>query len=311
MSPTKRFLLMLVLTCLWSPSFLFIKLAVQELPPLTIVSLRVSIAALILSAILIWKRRSIPLKWDFWLRTTVMALFSSMFPFCLFCYAEQSIESAMAAILNGTSLMFTAVLAQMFVKSDRMNAQKALGVLICCLGVVWLFAPQLLSGINSTALGMSAATLAAFSYAISHVYGKLYTTGQKPFVAPAAQLIVSSLLVWPFALWHDQVWTLPWPSASAVMGVCGLALFGTVCAFIIYYKLLDHCGPTSISMVSCFFPVGGMILGFLFLDESFTTNSMLASGAILFGMLMVSEINPFASFRKDQGLIQESINDES
>ncbi len=302
---------MLALTCMWSPSFLFIKLATYDLPPMTIVSLRVSIAAAILCAMLIWKRQGLPMTWAFWLRSSGMALFSSIIPFSLFCYAEQSIDSAMAAIINGTAPMFTAVLAQLFVASDRLNMQKGLGIILSSCGLVWLFAPQLQAGVDATTMGMSAALLASVSYAASHVYGKLYTTGQKPYVAPTAQMLASSVILWPFAMWHDEVWRLPWPSTPAIMGVCGLALLGTVCAFIIYYKLLDHCGPTAISMVSCFFPVGGMLLGFLFLGESFTTAGMLAAGLILLGLLTVNNIIPmgFLSKPKDVSPANESITE--
>lgn len=293
MTPIKRFLLTLGLICMWSPSFLFIKLAVQDLPPMTIVSLRVSLGALILGLILFWRRTSLPTDWVFWMRTTVMAFFSSMLPFCLFCYAEKTIDSALAAILNGTSPMFTAVLAQLFVATDKLTPQKVLGILLSSCGVILLFAPQLLSGVSGTTLGMSAAILAALCYGISHVYGKLFTMGHKPFVAPTAQLLASSIMLWPLALYYDQPWTLQMPSATAIIGVGGLALFGTVCAFIIYYKLLEHCGPTAISMVSCAFPIGGMLLGFFFLDESFTTASLFGAGVILCGMLTVNNVVTF------------------
>lgn len=301
---------MLALVCMWSPSFLFIKLAVQDLPPMTIVSLRVSLAALVLGMILLWKREPLPTGWGYWMKTMVMAFFSSMFPFCLFCYAEKSIDSALAAVLNGTTPMFTAVLAQMFVASDRLTPQKILGIALSSIGVVWLFAPQLQNGVSGTALGMSAALLAAFCYGVGHVYGKLFTTGQRPFVAPASQLIASSILLWPLAIWHDEVWTLSMPSYSAIFGVCSLALLGTVCAFILYYKLLEHCGPTAISMVSCAFPVGGMLLGFIFLDETFTVSSLFGAGVILLGMLTVNNVISIKFLQPQQELSLQRIKRE-
>lgn len=297
MSPLRRFLLMLALTCFWSPSFLFIKLAIQELPPMTVVSIRVSLAACVLIAILAWKKNAIPKIWSFWMRMSLMALFASVLPFCLFCYAEQSIDSALAAILNGTTPMFTAILAQLFVVSDRMNKQKVVGVLLSSIGIVLLFLPKLQEGLDATTLGMSAALVAAFCYSISHVYGKLYLTGLKPFVAPTAQFIASSVMLWPLAIYHDRVWTLSMPSMTAITGIAGLAFLGTVCAFIIYYKLLDHCGPTAVSTVACFFPVVGMFLGFIFLDEAFTSTSLTAAGIILLGMLSVNEVISFDFLR--------------
>lgn len=289
---------MLALIAMWSPSFLFIKLAIQEIPPMTVVSLRVSLGGLILLGFLLFKRYALPTDLLFWMKTAVMAFFSSVFPFCLFCYAETSIDSALASILNGTSPMYTAVLAQLFVPADRMNAQKVTGVLLSCLGLMLLFFPKLINGLNSTSLGMAAATLASLSYAVSHIFGKLYTTGQKPFVAPVSQMIASSLMLWPFALWHDRMWELPLPSFLSLAGVGGLALFGTACAFIIYYKLLDHCGPTAISTVACAFPLMGMLLGFIFLHESFTTTALVASGIIFCGMIAVNELLPLKLFSR-------------
>lgn len=290
MSPVKRFLLMLALTCMWSPSFLFIKLAVEEIPPLTIASSRVTIAAIMLTIILYGKGFSFPRDRRFWMCTSIMAFFASVLPFYLFCYAETSIDSALAAIINGTTPMFTAVLAQIFVSSDRMTPQKVLGVLFSCCGVLVLFARQLTDGVNGTMLGLSAATLAAFCYSVSHVYGKLYTTGSKPFVAPASQLVLSSLMLLPFSLYFEPISELAMPSWTAIGGVLGLAIFGTVTAFAIYYKLLEHCGPTAISTVACFFPVNGMILGFFFLDETMPPEGILGSMMVLIGMVLVSEV---------------------
>lgn len=292
-SPIKQFLLIIALTAMWSPSFLFIKLALNDFPPLTIVSLRVSLAAVILLGILLWRQRPLPRCGSFWLKASVMAFFSSSLPFFLFCYAEQTIVSALAALLNATTPMFTAIMAHYFVGSDRMNRQKAIGIALCSGGLVLLFAPQLTGEeVSASTIGMLAALGATLSYSLSHVYGKLYTSGHPPFVAPAAQLIASSVMLWPLAIWHDRVWELSTPSAAGLTGILGLALFGTVCAFIIYYKLLDHCGPTAISLVACFFPVIGMLLGFVFLEETLTLSSLMAAAMILLGMMVVNGVLP-------------------
>ena len=292
MSSAKQLILMTTLTLMWSPSFFFIKLALESFPPMTIVALRVSLAAIVLTGILVWNKIKLPTDLDFWVRISMMAIFAAAVPFCLFCYAEQSIDSALAAILNGSSPMFTAVLAQIFVASDKMNRQKFLGVIFSCAGLVLLFAPKLMEGVDGTTLGMAAALMASFCYSSSHIYGKLYLSGNgiKPFVAPAAQFIATSVMICPLAAYHDQIWTLSLPSLNAISGIFGLVFFGSVTAFIIYYKLLEHCGPTAISTVACFFPVAGMFLGFVFLGEAFTSTSLLASGIVFLGMLLVNEV---------------------
>lgn len=291
MTPIKRVLLTLALTAMWSPSFLFIKLAVQDIPPMTMAACRITGGAFILYLIMRMKNLSLPKDPVFWFHALITGLFSYTFPFCLFPYAETTIDSSLAAIFNGTTPMFTALLAQLFVANDRMNAQKAAGILFCAAGLLTLFAPDIISGnLSGSTMGMLAATTAAISYAVSHIYAKKYVTGQKPFVAPTATLTAGALALIPFAIWNDQPQTLEMPSWTAISGVCGLIAFGTVAAFIIYYKLLEVSGPTAVSLVACFFPVGGLILGVLFLGESLTMLDLIASGLILLGMFVVNQV---------------------
>jgi len=291
MSPIKRFLLLLALTAMWSPSFLFIKLAVHDLPPLTIAASRIAIASIILYGIVRWKGYNFPKDWQFWFHASMMGLFSSCFPFCLFCYAEGTINSSLAAVLNGTTPMFTALLAHLFVPSDRLSLTKTVGISLSLGGLVFLFAPYLLeNGLNGSAYGMLAAAVASFCYSVGHIYGKKYYMGHKPFVGPTASLIASAVFLWPFAAYYESPLSLPFPSAEALIGIAGLALLGTVIAFVLYFKLLEECGPTAVSLVACFFPVGGMLLGFIFLGETFTLGNLFAASLILMGMMVVNKV---------------------
>ena len=304
MSSTKRILLIIALTAMWSPSFLFIKLAVFEIPPMTIVMLRVVIAAVIFGAILLIKKRALPVKPAFWIHSLILAFFASVMPFCLFCHAEQSIDSALAAILNGSSPMFTALLAHFFIPADRLHSQKVIGIGFSIIGVVLLFAPNIQDGITGTSLGMIAAVTAAFCYAVGNVYAKKFQTGYAPFIAPTGQMISSFIMMAPLAFYFDSPLSLPMPSSTAILGVCGLAILGTVFAFFIYFTLIEHAEPTAVSMVACFFPVGGMFLGFFFLGESLTWSGLSAAALIFLGLLIVNEaidIKPLLSkFRKTE-----------
>lgn len=306
MSSMQRLVLTLALACMWSPSFLFIKLALGELAPMTITACRVTLAAMLLSLLLLYNKRPLPTSPRFWMHSTIMAIFASALPFSLFCFAEQSIESALAAILNGSSPMFTALLAHLFIPSDRINTQKICGVLISVCGLVTLFLPNLLEGVEGTIIGMCAATFASLCYAISHVYAKKFLVAQPRFVSPTAQLLAASYLIWPLVFWFEgSLLPTSIPSLSAIIGVCGLAVFGTVIAFVIYYKLLESCGPTAISTVACFFPVGGMILGFIFLGEEFTALGLVAAAMIFCGLLLVNEVIPWKALRRQPQQLQQ------
>lgn len=307
MTPLKRLLWMLALTMLWSPSFLFVKLALQDLPPMTLVASRLTLAALIFIAILAWRKISVPCEWQFWVRMGGMALLASVIPFCLIGYAEQSIDSALAAILIGTSPMFTAILAQIFVPSDRMTMGKAVGVLLSCAGVVLLFAPKLGGGVSGSIQGMIAMLIASVLYSSSHIYAKLYFTELKPPVAPATQLMMASAILLPLAIFYDEAWTLPIPSQGTLWAVVSLALPVTVVGFIIYYKLLDKCGPTAVSSVACIVPAVGMLLGYVFLDETFTSTALEAAAVIFVGMLLVNEVISLDFLRKrNEAVIDET-----
>lgn len=291
MSPIKKSLLMILLTAMWSPSFLFIKLALQDLPPLTIAATRIALGASILYGILRWQGLTLRKDAEFWVHASMMGLFSSCLPFCLFCYAEGTIDSSLAAVLNGTTPMFTALLAHLFIPSDRLSLQKTVGILLSFGGLLFLFAPNILSGnFSGSSSGMIAAAIAAFCYAVGHIYGKKYYMGHPSLVGPTASLLASAVILWPLAAYYESPFSLDLPSLSAIGGVLGLAIFGTVIAFILYFKLLEESGPTAMSLVACFFPVGGMLLGFIFLGETFTIGNLVAAGMILCGMLIVNKV---------------------
>lgn len=173
----KNFMWLLALAALWGPSFLFIKVAVQEIPPLTMVVGRVGIAALLLLVILRMQGRSLPKFGPVWKHFAVMALVQNALPFTLFNWGEQYIDSALAAILNGTTPLFTILLAHIFVDDDRLTSGKLLGVLVGFGGLIILIMPSLVGGIEATTWGLIAVTIAAVSYGVAMVYSRLNLRG--------------------------------------------------------------------------------------------------------------------------------------
>lgn len=301
MTPLVKIFWMVALALMWSPSFLLIKLAIPEISPLTLAATRISMGAVLLLILLLAIQRPLPLNFTFWKRAAFMGIFSSAIPFSLFPFAERSIESALAAVLNGCNPMFTALIAYFFMPSDKMSPQKISGVLLCFLGLVSLFYPALSDGIDGSILGMMAATFAAFSYGISHVYGKKHLSDFPLFVVPAAHLLVSSLVLWPLAfIFETPVEDLSSASNLALFGVFSLGFLGTFLALIIYYKLLKESGPTAISAIACVFPVIAMFLGFFFLGESLTLNGLIAAAMIFLGLFLVNEMIPERVWQKQK-----------
>lgn len=289
----ERILLIIGLTAMWSPSYLFIKLAIEDFPPFTLVAFRVLLAAILLYFFLLYRKEKLPKDYRFWMHTSILSFFSAAAPYTLFSFAEQAIDSTVAAILSGGATMFTAFLAHLFLPSDRMTVPKFIGVSLTVFGLLLLFSPSLVGFVSSTTIGMLAAVGATLCYGISHVYAKKYTTGQTPLVMPTAQFVCCTVMMLPLAIAVDKPMDLPIPSISAMIGVGGLTIFGTVIAYIIYFRLMEHCGAVAVSMVSCCLPVFGILLGFIFLQESLSWQNLVASGIIIVGMMLVNGILNF------------------
>jgi drug/metabolite transporter (DMT)-like permease len=293
----KTLIRILILAGLWGPSFLLIKLAVAEISPITTATIRVSIGAIFLIAMLkIMGKKLLPFG-KIWKQFFIMGLFSNAIPFCLFCVGEMSIDSSMAALINGAPPIFTAMLAHYFLKDEPLTIQKILGICLGISGLLALFIPNLLAGASGSAWGIAAIVLATLCYAIGFVYAKAKLKGIPPLIAPASQLILASLVLIPVSLIFEQPLSMPMPSWTAILALLGLGVGGTGIAFVIFFKVIETAGATAVSMTAYLLPVVGMTLGVLFLDEPMTWNNILGGALILSAMLVV---NGAFKFKKAQ-----------
>jgi drug/metabolite transporter (DMT)-like permease len=278
------------LAALWGPSFLFIKVAVAEIPPLTLVAGRVGIAAALLLAMLRLQGGSLPKSRRLWMHFAVVGLFSNALPFALFSWGELYIDSALAAILNGTTPLFTMVLAHFFIADDRLSPVKVAGALLGFGGLALLIAPSLMGGVQATTLGLLAVTAAAASYGIAIVYTRQNLRGLPPLVGPVAQLTMASIYIVPLALIIEQPYRLPMPSWAAAGSLLTLAVFGTAVAFIVYYRLMERTSATYVSMVTYVVPVFGLALGIIVLAERPAWNAYAGCALILAGVMIVNGV---------------------
>jgi drug/metabolite transporter (DMT)-like permease len=285
-----NFLWLVVLAALWGPSFLFIKVAVAEIPPLTLVAGRVGIAAALLLAMLRLQGGSLPKSRRLWMHFAVVGLFSNALPFALFSWGELYIDSALAAILNGTTPLFTMVLAHFFIADDRLSPVKVAGALLGFGGLALLIAPSLMGGVQATTLGLLAVTAAAASYGIAIVYTRQNLRGLPPLVGPVAQLTMASIYIVPLALIIEQPYRLPMPSWAAAGSLLTLAVFGTAVAFIVYYRLMERTSATYVSMVTYVVPVFGLALGIIVLAERPAWNAYAGCALILAGVMIVNGV---------------------
>ncbi len=290
-------LLLLLLAAMWGPSFLFIKVAVQEIPPLTMSAFRTMLGGGVLWFFLRMRRQRMPGRGPIWKHFAISGLFGQAIPFAMFAWGEIYIDSALASILNGTTPLFTIIIAHYFTEDDRLSRVKVFGSVVGFLGLAVIVTPELMKGVSVNLLGLIAVTIPSLCYGISIVYSRQTLRGLGPLVAPVGQLGMSALMLLPFALFFDQPYAMPLPSTAAFTSLVALALLGTCLAFVVYFYLLERNRASHVSMVTYLVPIFGIILGVVVLKESLDSYAYLGCALILLGVMIVNGV--FKRKRKD------------
>lgn len=281
-------LLLVLLASLWGPSFLFIKVAVQEIQPLTITMLRIGLAALIMNTYLYVIGQRLTKDLTFWRHVLIAGFFMHSLPFSLINWGEQYVDSGIASILNGLTPLSTVLLANFFIADERMSIQKILGVAAGFGGLVVLALPNLMSGYQATSSGILAVTLGAISYGVGLVYTKRYLKNTRPIHAPAGQLLVAVIYLIPVSFIFESPIIVLNASWKAIGSITLLSVFGTALAFVIYYRLIESASAAYLSMVTYLMPIYGVVLGVLILEESLSTEMMVGMLLILFGIVLIN-----------------------
>ena len=260
--------MLLALSALWGGSFFFVGVAVGQVPALTLVSLRVGLAAAALWLVLPTLGIGMPRGRTVWRQLAVMGLLNNAIPFTLFVVAQSTIGSGLAAMLNATTPIFGVVVAHLATRDERLTVSRMTGVLLGVAGVAVMVGPSALGGLGRD-LGAQLACLgAALSYACAGVYGRRFQRlGLAPAATAAGQLTASTLLILPLALVIDRPWTLPVPGPTVFAAVLGLALASTALAYVLYFRILARAGATNLLLVTFLIPVSAILLGVAVLGE--------------------------------------------
>jgi drug/metabolite transporter (DMT)-like permease len=294
----REWLLLIALSGLWGGSFFFAKIAVAALPPLTLVLLRVGIAALALSAVMAASGRRWPWEARAWRALLVMGAINNVIPFSLVFWGQTHIASGLAAILNATTPLFTALLAHWLTRDEPLTARRVAGVLLGLGGVVDIVGPQALAGVDTHVLAALACLGAAVAYAGAGIFGRrLAGLGLTPMAAAAGQLGASTLIMLPIVLVHDRPWTLPAPNGAIIGAVVALALASTALAYVIYFRLLATAGAVNLLLVTLLIPVSALFLGAAFLDERPAAEQWAGMALIALGLAAIDG-RPFAALTR-------------
>jgi len=261
--------MLITLATVWGGSFLFNAILVAELPVITIVAIRVTVAALALWGFVRVTGRKIPTTPQVWGALLILGVLNNAIPFSLIVQGQTQITSGLASILNATTPFFTILVAGFFLTDERFSVLRVLGVVVGFSGVILLVGPEALGSLGADFWAQLCALGAALSYGFASVFGRRFRELKvDPVMVATGQVTMSSLVLWPIALWIDGPQDILGLSFNAAASMFGLAVLCTSFAYILYFRILERAGATNISLVTFLVPISAIILGVLVLGES-------------------------------------------
>lgn len=291
MSTTRRtpgdWLLLSLLVALWSPSFLLIKVGLEDgIPPVTLVVMRLGLAAAVLYGIMRASRVPLPRDRATWWALVAVGIAGSSLPFVLIAIGEQTAPSALASICNGAVPIATSLLAHRLLPEERLPGRAWLGVIVAFLGILLITFPAF-GRWNGEAIGLILFFVAAVSYGLNFVVARRWLTNLPPLVAPTFQLVIGAAVLLPWAL-AVEVPTMRMPGTGTIVAMLGLALLGTALAYVVNYKLISTTDATFASTVTYFLPPFGVLLSVIFLHEEVAPTALGGSALVLVGVVVLN-----------------------
>jgi drug/metabolite transporter (DMT)-like permease len=282
-----EWLIFLALGFMWGSSYLFIKLAVDSFGTFTLVALRLLIGAAFLWAVLRVSRTPLPGDRRAYGHLLAMSVINIAIPFGLITWAEQSVDSALAAILNSTVPLFVIVIAPLFLPDEPIRLNGVLGLAIGFIGVVLIVSPGLAQAAG-TVPGQLALLGSSLSYAVGNVYARRNVRGLPPLIPAVFQVTFALLIVGVLAIVLERPWETAQPDAEAWFSVVWLGILGSGMAYLAYFRLLARWGATRTSLVAYLLPVVGIVLGYLVLREPIDITLVSGTALVIAGVALVN-----------------------
>lgn len=271
----RAWLLFAVMSVLWGIPYLFIKVAIEEVPPVTVVFVRVALAALVLLPVAVRRRALRPVR-GHWRAVLALALLQITGPFLLITYGEQHITSSLTGLLIAAEPLFVALLALRLDRSEQVTGTQLLRMLVGMAGVAALLGLDH-GGKPGALLGGVMVLLATLCYALAALLAKRTLTEAAPLGVVTAATSASALVLLPLAAF--QLPAEP-PSTAAIASMVTLGLLCTALAFLAFYALISEAGASRATVFTYVNPAVAVVLGVTLLGEPFT-------GATVAGFLLI------------------------
>jgi len=282
----REFALLGLLALLWGASYPLVKIAVETIPPVTLIAVRVSVAAISLNIVVQFQRHSFPRSKTTWAALLVQAFLNSIGAWTILAWGQQYISSGLASILNSTSPIFVFLFTALITRHEAATPQKLIGMMCGVLGVCLIIGVEALNGLGQQVIAQLAVLFGAVLYACAAIYGHRFKA-LPPVVAAAGTMIWASVWLVPLALIVDHPWNLS-PSFNSIIAATILAVFSTALALLIYFRLVRTLGSMGVASQSYLRAGIGVILGIVFLGESFNVSTGLGLLAVIIGVAAIN-----------------------
>ncbi|HWW49447.1 MAG TPA: DMT family transporter [Xanthobacteraceae bacterium] len=283
------------LAILWGGSYFFVSIALRELPPFTIVFVRMLIAALVLAPLLWIYRIDVPRTLSGWVPFIGMGLLNNVIPFSLIVSGQTYISGGMASVINAmTPLMGVVVFA--LAGAEPLIARRLIGVVIGVVGVATLRGVDVEFDSAQT-VGIVLCLGASLSFSFSTLWAKHRLTGVPPIQASTFQLMASAVMMFVLCAIIEQPWHYPMPGTMTWLALLALGGPSTALGYILFFQIIRGSGPSNVMLVTLLVPVTAILLGYLILEESVSAREIV--GALLIASaLLIMDGRIFGLFRR-------------
>ena len=278
--------LLALLATLWGASFLSIRIALDEVPPLTAVAHRVGWATLVLWVYVIVRRLPLPRGRHVWIGFMGMGLLNNVIPFSLMAWGQLYIPSGLTSIFNAATAIFGVLIAALLLSDETLSKRKAIGVAVGFAGVVTAIGIDSLRAFDITSLAQIAVLAGTISYAFAGVWARKHLSGLAPQVAAAGMLTASTLIMLPLAWFIDGPIRLDLQPRT-MLAIAYYALGATALAYLLYYRVLALAGSGNLMLVTLMIAPIAILLGAVVLGETLSTNAYKGFALLALGLLII------------------------
>lgn len=285
-----EFALLALLALLWGSSYLFMKIAVAEIPPITLVSIRVTVALAFLVTVLALRGEKLPRDGRTWRMLLVQSVLGSIGAWTLLAWGQRYVDAALASVLNSTSPIFVFFLTLLVTRHEPGGPLRLFGACLGLGGVILIVGVDALGGLGQQVAGQLAALAGAFLYGCSAIYARNFSH-LTAAATGTGTMIWSAIFLVPLSLILEKPWTIS-PSADAVMAALALSVFSTGLGLLIYFRLIRTLGSLSVASQSYLRAGVGVALGMIFLGEEISTVVAIGLIAAIAGVAAINAPRP-------------------